>query len=119
MPSLKRVPATFFRTAMGREPVRDWLRTLPIPDRKAIGDDVRAVEFGWPLGTPLVRSLGGGLHEVRTRLPSRRIARIIFFVSDRGSLVLLHGFIKKTQRLPASDLALARANRARYLEADQ
>lgn len=116
MPSLKKVPAVFFRTAGGREPVREWLRGLPLMDRKAIGDDIRAVEFGWPLGMPLVRSLGDGLHEVRTRLPSRRIARVIFFVGDRGALVLLHGFIKKTQKLPLADLSLAKANRARYLE---
>ncbi|UYN98007.1 MAG: type II toxin-antitoxin system RelE/ParE family toxin [Enhydrobacter sp.] len=115
---MKRVPAVFFRTAGGREPVREWLRGLPPEDRKAIGDDIRAVEFGWPLGMPLVRSLGDGLHEVRTRLPSRRIARVIFFVSRRGSLVLSHGFIKKTQKLPAADMALARANRTRYLESE-
>jgi phage-related protein len=119
MSPLKRVPAIFFRTAAKREPVRDWLKELPASDRKAIGDDIRAVEFGWPLGMPLVRPLGDGLHEVRTRLPSRRIARVIFFVSDRGFLVLLHGFIKKTQKLPAADLALAKANRSRYLEADR
>jgi phage-related protein len=92
---------------------------LPIADRKAIGDDVRAVEFGWPLGMPLVRPLGSGLHEVRSRLPGRRIPRIIFFVSDRGFLVLLHGFIKKTEKLPAADLALAKTNRDRYVEADR
>jgi phage-related protein len=116
---LKKVPAVFFRTAAGREPVRDWLKSLAVPDRKVIGDDIRAVEFGWPLGMPLVRPLDGGLHEIRTRLPSRNIARVIFFVSGRGYLVLLHGFIKKTQKLPAADLVLAKANRARYLEADR
>jgi len=119
MSPLKKVPAVFFRTAAGREPVRDWLKMLAVADRKAIGDDIRAVEFGWPLGMPLARPLGDGLHEVRTRLPSRNIARVIFFVSRRGCLVLLHGFIKKTQKLPAADLALAKANRARYLEADR
>jgi phage-related protein len=87
--------------------------------KEAVGDDIRAVEFGWPLGMPLVRPLGDGLHEIQTRLPSRRIARVIFFVSERGFLVLLHGFIKKTQKLPSADLALARANRTRYLEADR
>ncbi len=116
---MKRAPAAFFRTAGGREVVRDWLKTLPVPDRKAIGDDVRTVEFGWPLGMPLVRPLGDGLHEIRTRLPSRRIARVIFFVSPRGFLVLLHGFIKTTPKLPAADLALAKAHRARYLEAER
>jgi phage-related protein len=116
---LKKVPAVFFRTAAGREPVRDWLKSLAVLDRKAIGDDIRAIEFGWPLGMPLVRPLGDGLHEIRTRLPSRNIARVIFFVSGRGYLVLLHGFVKKTQKLPAADLALAKANRARYLEADR
>jgi phage-related protein len=116
VPSLKKVPAVFFRTAGGREPVREWLRSLPAPDRKAIGDDIRTLEFGWPLGMPLVRPLGDGLHEVRTRLPSRRIARVIFFVNVTGALVLLHVLIKKTQALPVADLTLAKANRSRYLE---
>ena len=66
-----------FRTEAGGEPVRDWLGSLPARDRKAIGGDIRLVEFGWPVGMPLVKPMGGGLHEVRTSLPSRRIARVL------------------------------------------
>jgi len=95
----------FFRTEAGREPVREWLKALPAEERRMIGEDLKTLQFRWPLGMPLVRSLGGGLWEVRSRLPNR-IARTLFYVSET-KLVLLHGFIKKTQKLPNEDRALA------------
>ena len=101
------IPVVFYRTAQGGEPVRDWLKALPVSDRRAIGRDLAVVQYGWPVGMPLCRSLGGGLWEVRSNLPSRRIARILFFIhQDRIGVV--HGFVKKTQRSPPDDLALAR-----------
>jgi phage-related protein len=109
---LKRVPAIFFRTEGGGEPVRDWLKSLPAADRKAIGDDIQRAEFGWPIGMPISRALGDGLHEIRTSLSGNRIARVFFYISRAGRLVLLHGMIKKTRQTPASDLALARRNKS-------
>jgi len=100
----------FYRTAAGREPVRDWLRGLGREDRKVIGEDVKTVQYGWPLGMPLVRSLGDGLWEVRSRLKGR-IARVIFF-AEGDVMALVHGFIKKSQKTPADDLALARRRAA-------
>lgn len=100
------LPVFFFRTRSGSEPVREWLRTLPKADREAIGADLLRVQAGWPVGMPLCRSLGKGLWELRSTLPSRRIARLIFFV-DEGEIIVVHGFMKKTQRTPADDLALA------------
>lgn len=100
-------PAYFYRTAGGAEPVLDWLRSLPADDRRTIGTDLATVQFGWPIGMPLCRFLGGGLWEVRSTLPSRRIARLVFFVED-GRIGIVHGFIKKTQKTPAEDLELAR-----------
>lgn len=96
----------FFATDAGAEPVRDWLKDLPIIERKAIGEDIKTVQFGWPLGMPLVGPMGGGIWEVRTRL-STRIARVLF-VLDGGTMVLLHGFIKKEQKTPKPELELAR-----------
>jgi phage-related protein len=101
------IPVVFYRTAQGGEPVRDWLKALPIDDRRRVGHDLGEVQYGWPVGMPLCRSLGGGLWEVRSNLPSRRIARVLFFVSE-GRIGLLNGFVKKTQRTPPDDLALAR-----------
>jgi phage-related protein len=96
----------FYRTREGREPVREWLKALPAAERKAIGDDIRTVQFGWPLGMPRVRSMKSGLWEIRTRLPTR-IARVLFMTYE-GEAVLLHGFIKKSEQTPLDDLRLAR-----------
>ena len=105
---LKKLPAAFYRTATGAEPVRGWLMDeLPPTDRRKIGYDIGTVEFGWPVGMPLCQALGGGLWEIRSDLPSNRTARVIFCIAE-GRMVLLHGFIKKTQKTPRSDLELAR-----------
>ena len=105
-PDLKRLPARFYRSDSGREPVREWLKSLDAADRRIIGEDIKDVEFSWPMGMPLVRSLGRDLWEVRSRIPDGRIARVIFHISG-GEMILLHGFIKKTQQTPHQDLALA------------
>jgi phage-related protein len=97
----------FYRTRAGVEVVRNWLRDLDEADRHAIGQDLMRVQYRWPIGMPLCRSLGEGLWEVRSTLPSSRIARVLFSV-QQGRILALHGFIKKTQKTPAEDLALAR-----------
>ena len=101
------MPVRFYRTEAGRAPVLDGLRGLDQPDRHAIGLDLMRVQFGWPIGRPLVGSLKDGLWEVRSSLPSQRIARLILCFRDQ-TLVVLHGFIKKTQKTPAEDLTLAK-----------
>ncbi|MUL39321.1 type II toxin-antitoxin system RelE/ParE family toxin [Gloeocapsopsis dulcis] len=111
----KRIPAVFYQSETGAEPVRDWLKELDKQDRYLIGTDIKTVEFGWPVGMPTCRSIGNGLLEVRTNLPSCRIARVLFCIYE-GRMVLLHGFIKKTQKTPKQDLDLAR-ERKRKLEA--
>jgi phage-related protein len=101
------LPAFFYRSAGGAEPVLEWLRGLPAEDRRVIGTDLSTVQFAWPIGMPLCRPLGDGLWEVRSALPSRRIARLLFF-ADAGRIGIVHGFIKKTQKTPAEDIELAR-----------
>lgn len=107
--------AQFYQLPSGREPVREWLRKLPSEDRKLIGRDLMKVEFGWPCGPPLCKSLTDhpGLYEVRSDLTGRRIARVIFTVS-REKMVLLNGFIKKTQATPAKELKLAERRMKEY-----
>lgn len=104
----KRLPARFFQQESGREPVRDWLLSLSAEDRKAIGDDIRTAEFGWPVGMPLCRKIAGrrGLWEIRTDLTGGRIARV-FFCHHGDCMMLLHGFIKKTQKTPLNELDTA------------
>lgn len=102
----KRLPARFYRLDSGREPMRGWLKGLDEADRRIIGEDIKDVEFAWPIGMPLVRSLGRDLWEVRSGLPYGRIARVIFCV-EPNCMVLLHGFMKKTRKTPKQDIDLA------------
>ena len=99
----------FFHTEVGNEPVRDFLRDLPLEDRKIIGTDIKEVQFGWPLGMPLIRKMEKDLWEVRSHL-ERRIFRVLFTVVG-GQMVLLHAFIKKSQSTPQPDLEIARARK--------
>jgi phage-related protein len=102
----KKIQARFYELASGRKPVRDWLLELTPDDRRNVGYDIQTVEFGWPIGMPLCRPLGQGLYEVRSNLTDGRIGRVLFCIID-GEMVLLHGFVKKTQKTPPADLALA------------
>ena len=67
----QKLAVRFFRTSGGGEPVRKWLKELPKQERKAIGDDIRTMQFGWPVGMPLVRKMEEGLWEIRTDFPNR------------------------------------------------
>src|SRR5258708_38672237 len=109
----RRIPVVFYRTRSGKEVVRDWLRSLDEKDRNAIGQDLMRVQYRWPVGMPLCRSLSDGLWEVRSDLPGRTIARTLFCIKDDRILVL-HGFIKKTQRTPDAELVLARRRKKEF-----
>jgi phage-related protein len=102
----RKIELVFFVTLSGNQPALEWLRGLPSEDRHAIGQDLMRLQWRWPVGMPLCRNLGDGLWEVRSSLPSSRIARVICCAHD-GSLVALHGFIKKSQKTPQADLELA------------
>ena len=103
----QKIPLVFFRSASGNEPVREWLKDLAADDRLVIGQDLMRAQWRWPAGMPLCRPLGQGLWEVRSELPSHRIARVLLCL-DEGVLVAVHAFIKKTQKTPDEELALAR-----------
>ena len=98
--------ASFFRSDSGNEPVRDWLKALSATERRIMGEDIKTVQFGWPLGMLLVRHLEGGIWEIRIKLENR-IARILFCL-EGSTMVILHGFIKKQQATPKQDLDLAK-----------
>lgn len=95
-------------------PVREWLLSLSREDRIEIGGDIANVEYHWPVGPPTCKALGNGIFEIRSRISHGRTARVLFFIeSDR--MYLLHGFIKKSKKIPKKDLDLAR-NRKREME---
>ncbi|MFT7824586.1 MAG: type II toxin-antitoxin system RelE/ParE family toxin [Sulfurimonas sp.] len=103
---MKKIAALFYENTNGKKPVREWLYTLDDEDRKAIGKDIKTVEYGWPIGMPVCRKLESKLYEVRSNISDKKIARVIFTVIDEY-MVLLHGFIKKTQKTPKQEIDLA------------
>jgi len=109
--------AVFYRTHAGREPVREWLKGLERDERKAIGEDIKTAQYGWPLGMPLIRKLDPSLWEIRSSLAAR-IARVVFAV-DGDTMVLLHGFVKKSRKTPVNDIDTSRRRLARLLEEER
>jgi phage-related protein len=105
----------FYKSDAGKEPVRIWLKKLPSDDRKVIGEDIKTLQYGWPLGMPLVKSIDTGLWEIRSNL-TNRIARILFTIYEHH-IVLLHGFIKKTKKTPSKDLALSKNRMSKFKKA--
>jgi phage-related protein len=102
----KKLTVNFYKSANGREPVRDWLKAFPKDIKRTIGEDIKTVQVGWPLGMPLVRPMGDQLYEVRSTIPNG-IARVLFVVHG-VAMILLHGFVKKTEKTPAKELEIAR-----------
>jgi phage-related protein len=107
-----KLKVVFFQLASGEEPVRKWLKSLSAVDRQTIGRDLKTLQFGWPIGMPLFRLIDAGMWELRINL-TNRIARILFAVGD-GTVVLLHGFIKKQQATPLTELRLTKVRLAAY-----
>jgi phage-related protein len=95
-PDRKIIPAAFYRTKVGNEPVREWLMEMTAADKKVIGSHLQTVEYGWPVGMPVCRPMGNGLFEVRSDIKDG-IARVLFCIHD-GRMVLLHGFVKSRRR---------------------
>jgi phage-related protein len=108
---LEPIPAAFWTNDNGTEPALDWIKSLDRFDRHVIGNDLRILQIGWPVGMPLCRPMGKGLHEMRSDLPSGVTARLLFCHHD-GQLVILHGFIKKTGKTPKADLDRALKRKA-------
>ena len=103
---MKKISALFYQNTNGKKPVREWLLSLDEEDRKIVGKDIKTVEYGWPIGMPVCRKLESKLYEVRSDISHKRIARVLFTVVDEY-MILLHGFVKKTQKTPKQDLDLA------------
>jgi phage-related protein len=95
----------FYRSETNVEPVREWLKLLSKQDKTIIGQDIKTLQFGWPLGMPLVRKIDPNLWEIRIKL-DHKSARI-FFTVHKNTMILLHGFIKKTQKTPMNELEIA------------
>lgn len=109
----RKLQIAFYCNDSNHEPVREWLKELPKIDRKVIGEDIKTIELGWPLGMPLVRHLEKGIWEIRSRMSDKKIARLLFFL-DKDTLILAHGFIKKTRATPKKELEIVRKRKRDY-----
>ena len=107
---MKVISVKFYQSASGNEPVKEWLKSLSKDDKRIIGEDIKTVEYGWPLGMPLVRKLEKDLWEVRSDITNKEIARV-FFTIINGLMVLLHAFKKKSEKTPPNELDIARNRR--------
>jgi phage-related protein len=105
MTPLRKIPAIFYRSTSGAEPVSEWLKAFGKADRQTIGKDIAYVQYKWPIGKPRVDHLRGPVWEVRSSL-GNRIARVLFAV-EQSEMILLHAFIKKTQQTKESDIEVA------------
>lgn len=114
----KVIEVVFYQTEAGNEPAKDWLVELSREDRKLMGTAIKEAEFGWPLGLPVVRKMGANLWEVRQNLTGKKIGRMLFTVdneTDPSGMVLLHGFVKKSQKTPKTDLDTAKKRLKDYM----
>ena len=110
----KKLKVVFFKTEQNNEPVRDFLKSLSSKDKKSVGADIMAIEMLWPIGYPTVRKLDTDLWEVRSDISDKRICRVMFTVSEKR-MVLLHAFIKKTQKTPKDDMELGKKRKSLVL----
>lgn len=103
---------TFYKTAAGNEVVLDFIRQQPRPDRRVIGEDLKTVEVGYPIGMPLCKHLVDDLWEVRSTVPSKQEVRLIYyFDSGRQHIVVVNGFIKTSRTTPKREIVLAQRRR--------
>lgn len=83
------------RSESGAEPVRDWLLELDAADRKIVGKDIATVEFGWPVGMPVCRSLRDGVKEVRSTVSAGKVEARVYFCIRGDTMLLLHAHLGK------------------------
>ena len=106
----------FFKNISGREPVREWLKKLDKDDRKVIGEEIKLVQFRWPLGMPVVKKIEASLWEVRIHLNKKSHIARVFFTVHNHEMILLHAFIKKSQKTPLKEIDLAHKRKILYFK---
>lgn len=95
----------FFKTEQGNQPCRDFILSLSQDDKREVGARIFEVQKGFPMGLPLVRKMSSDLWEIRVNITDG-ICRIFFTIAE-DFMVLLHGFVKKTQKTPQNELITA------------
>ena len=89
--------------ARGNNPVEEFIETLPVGDRASLRARIDFLaEIGNRAREPLSKSLGSGLFELRVKA-----CRIFYCFKPGGVIVLLHGFMKKSQKTPRREMEIA------------
>lgn len=104
----------FYSLPDGRKPVEEFLDSLPVKMRvKALDSLDLLEEYGNQLRLPYSKALEDGIFELRIKFSSD-ISRIFYFFYVGNRIVITNGFIKKTQKTPAAELAKARKYKQDY-----
>jgi len=97
----------FYKTASGRSPVEDFMKTLSTADQGRFRDVYEGItEYGLECPRVIFRQLSGKLWEIKFNSEGGKY-RIAYLVVDKELMIWLHAFKKATQRTPHNDLAVA------------
>ncbi len=96
----------FLRTAGGREPIAEFLDSLSVKERTKALRVIRLLEeFGPRLGMPHGKPIAGNLRELRAVFGGKAIR--LFYTKLKDEYIILHGFIKKSQKTPTKEIKTA------------
>ena len=105
----------YYEASRGRFPVKEFIDDLNAKEKAKIARTIDLLEeFGIDLGMPYAKHVEGELWELRARLSNNRL-RILYFLNSGSVFIMLHGFVKKTQRVTKVDLEIARQRLGDYL----
>ena len=105
----------FYKTKEEHSPVEEWLNTIPRSAKaKIIRNMFLLEELGLAVREPYVKPLGDKLYEVRAKDPNG-IYRVIYFAYTGKQFVMLHGFTKKTQKIPPKEIEVAKKRMEEFI----
>lgn len=105
----------YYETRKGERPTQEFIDNLDTRSKAKIARTIDLLErFGIDLGMPHVKHIKEELWEVRIRVGTNQY-RIIYFLFIGKVFILLHGFAKKSGRIPERELRIARSRRDDFL----
>ena len=108
--------AEFYKTKDGSKPAREFILSQETKMKAKLFGLVDMLEqYGNQLREPYSKSLGDGIFEIRAKVGTD-ITRVLYFFYYEGRIILTNGFVKKAQKTPPSEIALAKKYRKDFLD---